>query len=679
MGTSIHDKFGRATHSPGKFQRLAGLGIVLCLLVLVASGNARAGSWANGLSLGGFNAVNVYTPDSVSPVGQGRSLLIVLHGCTQSINAFNTANLEDAAEDFGMVIAVPDAVNKAGFSCWSYWQGAVSRTSGDYRNLIGLANALSGDSARGIDPDQVYIAGLSSGATFAAQTACVAPDVFAGVAPSAGPTIGTSSSGAIGTCETVSPDQFRSRCEGWAGLSLRDAFDTQVAVVGHGTQDTTVDLCYNEQNARGYARLYGVERLTGEVTTITEGARTAEQHLWSDQRVAMLWLNGLTHAWSGGEGASGSFIGSQSINFATYLGAYFAANNKRVSRNQAPVIEALDVIEQAGRLEISARAVDPDGTVDVVTAVIERLDAVDAVEVQRIDGAPAADGGFTAVSMDLPDALYRVRVFARDDQGEIGDPAVREQRIGPPPPASPPQIGALTATVDGQCATVRGDVFDANQDLESVSVEFSLDSVLLDTVPANRTGGTFEASRCALPGGTLGALAVAIDAAGLEGRASVTFEIDAGQTGDTNFHIDRGHIEWGFGYAECFLAFGTAEFTMRETATADGQCRWVADGDASCRGPVQPCSDAGDNDPPPAPDPDPDPDPDPAPDPACTEHTTQNYLHRAAGRAYSSGFFWAPDYFASGSDDPMPGSTYGTNTLSSTDGEFWSLGGCSVS
>ncbi len=190
-----------------------------------------AGSWQQNVAIGGFNNVHIYTPDSNSTIGTGKSLLIVLHGCVQPINNYLTAKLEDAAEAHGMVIALPDAMNKAGYSCWSYWQGTVSRTSGDYKNLISLANTLSGDSSRSIDPDQVYIAGLSSGAAMSAQTACLAPDIFAGVAPSAGPTIGTSSNGAITTCETVSTSTFKSRCEGYAG-SAKSHFATQIAAIG---------------------------------------------------------------------------------------------------------------------------------------------------------------------------------------------------------------------------------------------------------------------------------------------------------------------------------------------------------------------------------------------------------------------------------------------------------------
>ena len=184
------------------------------LTAALCAGPAQAGSWQDNQSLGGFNNVHLYTPDTDSPVGTGKALLIVLHGCTQSINAYKTANLETAAEEFGMVVAVPDAMNKAGFSCWSYWQGTKSRSAGDYKNLIDLANELSSDSGRGIDPNQVYIAGLSSGASFANTTACLAPDVFAGVGVSAGPSVGTSSSGAIGPCEQA---DVESRCRNLGG------------------------------------------------------------------------------------------------------------------------------------------------------------------------------------------------------------------------------------------------------------------------------------------------------------------------------------------------------------------------------------------------------------------------------------------------------------------------------
>ncbi|WP_246068652.1 hypothetical protein ACONUD_07710 [Microbulbifer harenosus] len=93
-----------------RIKRCALLASSLGLSAVLTAGNTWAGSWDQNVTLGGFNKVHVYTPDSTSPVGNGRSLLLILHGCTQSIDDYLKANLEMAAEEHGMVIAVPDAI-----------------------------------------------------------------------------------------------------------------------------------------------------------------------------------------------------------------------------------------------------------------------------------------------------------------------------------------------------------------------------------------------------------------------------------------------------------------------------------------------------------------------------------------------------------------------------------------
>lgn len=299
----------------------------LALTLFFGATAASAGSWQQNVSIGGFSKVHIYTPTSRSPIGDGKALLIVLHGCTQPIDAYLGANLDQAAEEFGMVVAVPDAANKAGFGCWSYWQGTRSRTDGDYKNLIQLATTMSSDDSRNIDPDQVYIAGLSSGAAFANTAACLAPDVFAGMGVSAGPSIGTSASGAIRRCESA---DVANRCTRYAG-SFASHLSTQIASIAHGTSDAIVDECYNTQNAEGMAGVYGVARKKG-TNNIEDGSGAASETLWQDGRVSMLWLEDTDHAWPGGNGASGSYINSSAINYARYLGRYFSENNRRVER-----------------------------------------------------------------------------------------------------------------------------------------------------------------------------------------------------------------------------------------------------------------------------------------------------------------------------------------------------------
>ena len=564
----------------------------LISILLIFSPQNLAGSWQQNVSIGGFNSVHIYTPDTNSSIGTGKSLLVVLHGCVQPINNFLTAKLEDAAEAHGMVIAVPDAMNKAGYSCWSYWQGSVSRTSGDYKNLINLANTLSGDSNRGIDPKQIYITGLSSGAAMSAQTACLAPEIFAGVAPSAGPTIGTSSNGAITTCETVSTSTFKSRCEGYAGAA-KSHFTTQIAAIGHGTADTTVNTCYNQQNSNGFATVYGVNQLSG-TNNITDGAgHTASETLWTNNRVSMLWFDNLDHSWSGGVGASGDYIADDSINFADYLGQFFTDNNQRVDRNAGPVISNHNAIENNSSLVISGNAIDAEGSVNNVSLTIYALDSGSPILIDTLNSnVNVTDGFYSVTSSALTDGLYQITATATDNENKAGDSVSVTTRVGPEPPATAPTFSGISAATSGQCVTITGVVIDANQNLSGVVVNFTNGNVT-----ATLNGNQYTAEQCNLPGGSNTATVTASDASSLSSTDSVQFTIDAGITGDYNLHISEGHITWGVGYSACYLEFGTAEFTMREYPAGTDQCQWIADGAPSCAGPNQSCLGGGNGDP----------------------------------------------------------------------------------
>ena len=633
---------------------------LLFALAMTGAATASAGSWQQNVAVGGFNNVNIYTPDSTSPIGDGKSLLIVLHGCVQPINNYLTANLEQAAEEFGMVVAVPDAMNKAGYSCWSYWQGAKSRSAGDYKNLISLANSLSTDSARGIDADQVYIAGLSSGAAFANTTACLAPDVFAGMGIAAGPSIGTSSNGALGPCETA---DVASRCNSYAGNSASN-FATQIASIAQGTDDTTVNQCYNSQNAEGMAGVYGVAQIAG-TNTLTEGNRSAEETLWQDGRVSMLWLDNVDHAWSGGEGASGSYISGTGINYARYLGQYFLDNNQRVDRNQSPTVSDVQIGTSGDQILVNGTASDSDGSVSDVTATFSG-----DTDTTATSGGVDVNGFFSLTSSALADDLYLVSVVATDNVGAAGTAFSQTVRIGPEPPQTAPALSDITASVSGQCVAIDGTVIDENQDLDSVVVSFANGDVM-----AAVTGTAFSAEQCNLAGGADSALITATDLSGLSTTGSVSFTVDAGVTATLDAHISAGRLDYT-AYANCYLEYSTSPFRLDEFAQSAEQCQW-RDDDASCVGPQVTCSGStgggdtgggdtgggdtgggnsgGDN---------------------CTEVSAYNYYHKTAGRAYSTGNPLAPDYFANGSDDAMPGSTWGLNTLHSDTVNQWSLGPC---
>lgn len=689
---------GPAMNASKRIRQYFSILYLSAVLPFVYSSHVTAGSWQQNTTIGGFNNVHIYTPDSQSPIGTGQSLLIVLHGCVQPIGNYLTAQLETAAELYGMVIAVPDAMNKAGFSCWSYWSGTKSRNSGDYKNLIDLANTMKNDPQRGIDPSQIYLAGLSSGAAFSSTTGCVAPDIFSGVATSAGPTIGTSSSGALNTCEVVSSNTFKSRCESYAG-GFQSHFSTQLAVIAQAHNDPTVDDCYNQQNANGYAKLYGdLAQVPGSTTVSDNNGKSAEQILFKDNRVAMLWFDaGVGHAWSGGLNASGGYISDGAINFASFLGKHFSENNLRVDRNKAPIISDVASVENNSTIDISGIASDEDGQVSNVNIkIIETSSNILSQEINT--NTNSSNGSFLTSSQALNNGLYRIELRATDNQGLVSELESTNQRVGPEPAATAPTLSNIEINVAGQCATVMGSVIDINLDLDTVMVSFSSGDIVATVI-----NDEYSAEKCNLIGGSNTATVTATDLQGLIGTDLISFQIDAGVTGDYNLHISQGHIQWGVGYSACYLEFGTSQFTMREYPAGE-QCQWIADGAASCAGPVQACF--GNVDPDPQVDTDNDGiidsldncpavansnqldndndgignlcDSTPNGDSGntCEEFSSFNYYHKVAGRAYSSGLF-SPAYFAVGSNESMTGSTWGSTVLHSSDGGInWIVGSC---
>lgn len=323
------------------------LAVSLALAFSVTAAHAATSDWKQVTDSGGLT-YKIHTPATFSkPAPEKRALMLVMTGCTQAGTAVtdatsgSAANLETAAANWGMVMVAPEknSATQAGFSCWGYWEPAkVTASIKAVRTLV--ANLLK-DPSLNIDPKQVYITGLSSGASISAEIACSSPDLFAGVAPSAGPTMTTSSSCAMNKFCSVSQATFTQQCNAYAtstGAS-KDLFKTQIASVGYGTKDTTVSTQYGDQNANLYAgfyKTYSGKTYNKGAATALAGGKGASEWVWSssdsEKRVTLVAFNDVPHAWSAGAGAKGtSYVSNLSINYADYLGKFFTENNQRLT------------------------------------------------------------------------------------------------------------------------------------------------------------------------------------------------------------------------------------------------------------------------------------------------------------------------------------------------------------
>ncbi|MDF9878193.1 PHB depolymerase family esterase [Cellulosimicrobium cellulans] len=367
-----------------------GTALAVVLAPLVTTPASAAGSWSP-RSAGGMT-VELYRPTTAPALPGGRALMISLHGCVQTSQVLkNAGNWAATADEHGMVVAIPAAPNGGVLlGCWDYYDTNHSRTNPARHddNLLDLVSALLADTSLGIDPDQVYVSGLSSGGGQAMVMGCLAPDVFAGVGIAAGPTVGTTS-GQIGSVAT-SLAQARSTCRTFAGTHAVD-FGSQVTSVVFGSADTTVATGYGTLNAQVMADLYGAGTTSSFSLTGLAGTNTAGSgSLWSDAdgpRVSLLRNTGLAHAWPAGGGPGGSYVSTNSVDYPAYLTDFLFANNRRVERDPGTGPDP-DVVAPTVAITSPAAGSTVTGTVRVGFAASD-AGGVDRVELS-VDGAALA-------------------------------------------------------------------------------------------------------------------------------------------------------------------------------------------------------------------------------------------------------------------------------------------------
>ncbi|MCL8025906.1 extracellular catalytic domain type 1 short-chain-length polyhydroxyalkanoate depolymerase [Nocardioides bruguierae] len=293
---------------------------------------AAAGSWTQETVAG--LGVRLYTPTTAPALDGRRALMVTLHGCVQTNADLATGgNWQATADAYGMVVAAPAAPDGGVLlGCWDYYDTQHSRSAPARHDddLLALVDALLARPDLDIDPDQVYLSGLSSGGGETMVMGCLAPDVFAGIGIDAGPTVGTTS-GQISYVATTQA-QATSTCTGFAG-SHTDAFDTQLTSVVHGSDDTTVAPGYNRLNAEVMAGIYGATDASALDTSTLTGANPAGSGtVWSDEagpRVSLFTNTGVAHAWPAGAGPGASYVDPDSVDYPAYVTGFFFGNNRR--------------------------------------------------------------------------------------------------------------------------------------------------------------------------------------------------------------------------------------------------------------------------------------------------------------------------------------------------------------
>jgi poly(3-hydroxybutyrate) depolymerase len=256
----------------------------------------------------------VYVPRGHS--GWRRAPLVVLvHGCRQTAEDIaNVTRITSLADETGWVVLLPHQHPRANaWGCWNWFDRATAAGRGEAAILLAQIRAVRRKYRT--HPRRVYVAGLSSGGALASVIGVRKPSAIAGVIAHSGIACGAASSplAALGVLKKgADADVLQIAREARAG-SEAASLPVPLLVV-QGGDDDVVSPVNGVQLVRQYLALNGHPAADDgdrgdlpppdhrEVTMAdTRAVTTSEWRVGKRLVVRHVLVDGLAHAWSGGD------------------------------------------------------------------------------------------------------------------------------------------------------------------------------------------------------------------------------------------------------------------------------------------------------------------------------------------------------------------------------------------
>ena len=282
----------------------------------------RAGAWAKGEWTRSYHSApplpgrlvnhlsyGLYIPPEPAPAARGpMPLLVMLHGCKQTIDQLAMGTrMNLLADKNGYAVVYPEQSKHAhAHRCWHWYDDRETAGLGEARAVVSLVDSLIAH--HGIDPERVYLAGISAGAGLVSLLALHYPDRFAAVALHSAPALGEAHSG-MTAMDVMRRGARRDPIALVDAMVQNEIYPGMPAIIVHGEADRVVAPKNAEQLGLAFLRLNGFIDaegvwMTGSTREVSEGGAEIHNYLIGSRRVVTVCrIAGLGHAWAGGDEA----------------------------------------------------------------------------------------------------------------------------------------------------------------------------------------------------------------------------------------------------------------------------------------------------------------------------------------------------------------------------------------
>jgi poly(hydroxyalkanoate) depolymerase family esterase len=238
------------------------------------------------------------------------TVVVALHGCTQSAQAYAAAGWNELADERGFFVVYPEQVTTNNFNrCFRWFEPAhIARGGGEAASIAAMAEYAK----RATGAKRAFVTGLSAGGAMTAVMLATYPDVFEAGAVMAGLPY-RCANGMVDAYSCMSPGRAKTG-DAWGDL-VRAASSVSAKArlqVWHGASDATVKPMNAGELAKQWANVTGVS----ETPSKTDKVGTATHKTFVDGagvvRVETYEVPGMSHGVAvdpkSGCGKAGAFV-----------------------------------------------------------------------------------------------------------------------------------------------------------------------------------------------------------------------------------------------------------------------------------------------------------------------------------------------------------------------------------